>query len=120
MTKPLAFIVEDDPGLGEVFSLSLKDKFETEISSDGNAALTRLEQIIPDIVVLDLHLPGVSGTELLRHIQSEKRFATTRVILCTADAHEANTLRDEVDIVLLKPVSPTQLRELATRLHSIK
>ena len=119
MTKPLAFIVEDDPGLGEVFSLSLKDKFDTEISSNGNTALARLRQIIPAIIVLDLHLPGISGTELLRQIQSDERLVSTRVILCTADAHEANTLREDVDLVLLKPVSPAQLRELASRLYSV-
>jgi CheY-like chemotaxis protein len=118
MTKPTALIVEDDPGLGEVFSIALKDKFETEICSNGTAALTRLGNSIPAIVVLDLHLPGASGKVILKHIQSDERFARTRVILCTADAHEANILREEVDIVLLKPISPTQLRELASRLYT--
>lgn len=119
MTKPLAMIVEDDPGLGEVFSLSLRDSFDTEISSNGTSAISRLGQVVPGIVILDLHLPGASGKDILKHIQSDKRFAKTRVILCTADAHEADTLREEVDIVLLKPVSPSQLRQLASRLYAI-
>ena len=119
MTKPIVLIVEDDPGLGEVFSIALREKFETEIYSNGTNALTRLGQLIPAIVVLDLHLPGASGMSILKHIQSNERFITTRVILCTADAHEANALREKVDIVLLKPVSPTQLRELALRLSAI-
>ncbi len=42
MDKPIALIVEDDPSLGDVFSLALKNEFETEIIADGNAALTRL------------------------------------------------------------------------------
>jgi two-component system, NtrC family, response regulator HydG len=116
MTKPNALIVEDDPGLGEVFSITLKDMFETEICSSGIVALTRLGKLIPAIVVLDLHLPGASGNDILKYIKSNDRFSKTRVILCTADAHEANILQDEVDIVLLKPVSPNQLRELASRM----
>lgn len=118
MPKPIAFIIEDDPGLGEVFSLALKDEFETEISADGDYALTRLAQEVPTVVVLDLHLPGISGKAILRCIQSDFRLAKTKIILCTADANEAETLREEVDIVLLKPVSPIQLRQLASRLYT--
>ena len=119
MAKPYALIVEDDPGLGEVFSLTLKDIFETEICSNGTAALMRLGKLTPAIIVLDLHLPGMSGKDILKHIKSDNRFNKTRVILCTADAHEANILQEEVDIVLLKPVSPSQLRDLASRMLAI-
>ncbi len=117
MAKPIALIIEDDPDLGDVFSLALKNEFETETIPDGNAALTRLTQVIPAVVVLDLHLPGSSGKVIYRQIQSDYRLAETKTILCTADAHEAETLREEVDIVLLKPVSPIQLRQLASRLY---
>ena len=116
MTKPYALIVEDDPGLGEVFSITLRDVFETEICSSGTLALARLGKLIPAIVVLDLHLPGASGKDILKYIKSDERFNKIRVILCTADDHEANILQDEVDIVLLKPVSPSQLREFASRM----
>jgi CheY-like chemotaxis protein len=120
MVKPVALIVEDDPGLGEVFSIALKNEFETEIIVEGNAALTRLAQIVPAVVVLDLHLPGSSGKVIFKHIRSDHRLTRTRIILCTADVHEAETLREEVDIVLLKPVSPIQLRQLASRLNEVK
>ena len=116
MVKPIALIVEDDPGLGEVFSIALNNEFETEIIADGKVALSRLGGIIPAVVVLDLHLPGSSGKDIFKQIQSDPRMKKTRVILCTADVHEAEILRDEVDLVLLKPVSPIQLRQLASRL----
>ena len=119
MLKPIALIIEDDPGLGEVFSLALRNEFETEIISDGDSALIRLNQLAPTLVVLDLHLPGTSGKGIFRRIRSENRLAITKIILCTADAHEAETLRDQSDIVLLKPVSPIQLRQLALRLHPV-
>jgi CheY-like chemotaxis protein len=69
-------------------------------------------------VVLDLNLPGMPGREILSKIRADERFKSTRVIVTTADERQAETLTDDVDIVLLKPVSPSQLRGLANRLNT--
>jgi len=116
MTKPFAFIVEDDPKLSEIFSISLRINCILETCADGNEALERLKTITPDIVVLDLNLPGASGTDILAAIRADQRLTKTRVILTTADERQAELLTDSADIVLLKPVSPGQLREIAQRL----
>jgi CheY-like chemotaxis protein len=76
-----------------------------------------LANLTPALVVLDLHLPHVSGKTLLRQIRADERLRETRVILTTADALMAAHLDEEADVVLLKPVSVTQLRDLATRLR---
>lgn len=119
MTKPLALIIEDDPQLNTIMSITLQADFEIETCADGKAGLERLRQTTPTIVVLDLNLPGVPGKEILQSIRADERLAKTRIILTTADERQAETLQDEADIVLLKPVSPAQLRELALRLHSM-
>ena len=117
MTKPLALIIEDDEKLADIFSLGLQGiGFETEVARDGMAALTRLETIVPLMVMLDLHLPGISGQEILKQIRANNRLSDTRVVLATADALMAESLRNEADLVLLKPISITQLRSLAKRL----
>ncbi len=117
MNKPLAIIIEDDPALGEIFSLSLQKEFDTEIYADGGAALRRLAEIVPALIVLDLHLPTVSGMFIFTQIRADKRFVKTRIILSTADAVQADFLSNEADLVLLKPISPIQLRQLASRLQ---
>ena len=119
MTKPLALIIEDDPQLNTIVSIALRVDFEIESWADGNAGLERLKQTIPNVVILDLNLPGVSGKEILRSIRADERLSKTRIILTTADERQAETLREEADIILLKPVSPSQLKELALRLRSI-
>ena len=64
MTNPFALIVEDDIKLATVFAEALRiAEFETEIVLDGQAALNRLAATTPAVVVLDLHLPRVSGPE---------------------------------------------------------
>ena len=116
--KPLALVIEDDNRQATVFAQALRmADFETEIIRDGREALNRLSEVVPALVVLDLHLPKVSGKDILEQIRSDDRLAKTRVMLATADPLLAESLRAEVDLVLLKPISFNQLRDLASRLR---
>jgi two-component system, OmpR family, phosphate regulon response regulator PhoB len=116
MAKPLAFIIEDDPQLSQIFQLSLEKEFEVQPIINGDEALVRLAMETPRVIVLDLNLPNVSGVEILGYIRAEERLRNVSVILCTADDRLAAPLENKADLVLLKPVSPVQLREMASRL----
>jgi DNA-binding response OmpR family regulator len=116
MTKPLVLIVEDDPTQNQIFTITLQSDFEVETLTDGDSATTRLDEVIPAMVVLDLNLPGAPGKEILAKIRADERFSETRVILATADEQQADMLNAQADIVLLKPISPGQLKDLAKRL----
>jgi len=117
-TTPRALIVEDDADLSVIFSESFKAAgFETEIIRDGGVAARRLAQTVPDVVALDLHLPNVSGQEILDQIRADERFTKTHVIITTADARMAEPLEHRgATLVLIKPISFSQLRDLAKRL----
>lgn len=116
--QPLALIIEDDDEQLYIFSQALEmAEFETEVIKDGLTAMDRLAEVEPAVVVLDLHLPGISGRAILDYIRSEARLADTRVILATADFQTANLLRPASDLVLLKPISFIQLKELASRIR---
>jgi DNA-binding response OmpR family regulator len=114
MNKNSALIVEDDEDLSLIFAQALQAAgFETEIASSGDAAIAQLAVTTPEVVVLDLHLPRVAGMDVLHHIRADPRLERTRVIVATAHPRMAETLRDEADLVLLKPISFGQLRDLA-------
>lgn len=118
MSNPLALIIEDDPDLSVIFAQALQAaEFEAQVLQDGQVALAYLAKNQPVVVVLDLHLPHASGDDILHHIRSEGRLAQTRVIVATADPLMAESLRLEADLVLIKPISFTQLRDLAARLR---
>jgi DNA-binding response OmpR family regulator len=118
MSNPLALIIEDDERLADIFAVALQlAEFQTEIIQDGSAALNRLADVAPMLVILDLHLPHVSGRDIFYKIRNDERLQRTRVILATADPLMAQSLRDEADLVLLKPVNLKQLRDLAQRLR---
>lgn len=118
MKNPFALIIEDDPRLAHIFAEALHlAEFETEIVQDGRAALDRLAATKPAVVLLDLHLPHLSGADVLARIRADQRLDQTRVILATADAMRAEPLRNKADLVLLKPISFHQLATLAKRLR---
>ena len=75
---------------------------------------------MPAVVLLDRHLPGhASGSDILHQIRADKRLAETRVIVITGHPELAETIRDEADVVLNKPVDVAQLSDLISRLHPL-
>ncbi|MAT99997.1 MAG: hypothetical protein CL608_22885 [Anaerolineaceae bacterium] len=118
IVQPIALIVEDDDKLAEIFSEAVKAAgFEAVVAVDGRSALDLLPSITPTLILLDLHLPHISGSDVLAAIRQEAHLQNSVIMLTTADAWLAETLRPEVDFVLLKPISFVQLRHLAGRLR---
>ena len=120
MGNPLVFIIEDHEDAATIFSEALKAAgFATEIIRSGDIAVERLSETVPEMVILDLNLPQVSGAEILSRIRSDERLKDTCVVVATAHPQLADSVQGEADLVLLKPISFTQLRGLATRLGSV-
>ena len=114
--EKLALVIEDDAAQQDIFSQAVKMAgFNVEVIGNGQAALDRLKDVEPQLVILDLHLPNVSGDEILATIRADERLASVPVILATADPILAESLSDTSDLVLLKPISFSQLRDLASR-----
>ncbi|MEW5828592.1 MAG: response regulator [Chloroflexota bacterium] len=113
----LALIIEDDLDLSTIFSEALTAAgFKTEALLDGKAAQVRLNEVVPYIVILDMHLPYVSGLDLLQQIRTDERLKQALVVICTADARMGEAVTDDADFVLIKPITFTQLRDLTRRL----
>lgn len=75
-------LVEDDPFLTEIYSKKLKDEgFDVYIASEGIEALRKLDQIIPDLVLLDIVLPKIDGWKILEIMRKEKKFKDVKVVV---------------------------------------
>lgn len=117
-TKALSFIIEDDEDLSAIFHEALNAAgFKTEIIQNGRLAIDRLREATPNVVILDMHLPLVTGIDILKHIRAQKHLTHTSVIVTTADALMGEQVRDVADFVLIKPISFSQLRDLTIRLN---
>ncbi len=116
MPGSLVLVVEDDREVARFLSLVLQEsEFEVETIHTGPHALARLAEIVPHLVILDLNIPGVSGVEVLRRIRGDTRLAGTPVIVVSANPHMIDQSVDAADLVLQKPVSYGQFRDLVQR-----
>ena len=115
MTKVL--VVDDEPTVREVVAGYLRrDGHEVSEAADGTIALELLDSDPPDLVVLDMMLPGVNGLDILRRVRAS---GDIPVIMLTARAEESDRvagLELGADDYVVKPFSP---RELAARVNGV-
>jgi diguanylate cyclase (GGDEF)-like protein len=117
MEKPSALIVEDDRDIVALFRHVMDlAGYRTEIVLHGGVAVEYLSKTTPDIVLLDLGLPGVSGVEILRMMRSDERLKHVPVVVITAHSHLIETLPVKPQLVLIKPVNVEQLTNLVLRI----
>jgi DNA-binding response OmpR family regulator len=95
-------IIEDDPVINQMYRMKFEaDGFEVQVANNGKSGINMIQTFAPDIVLLDLQMPEMSGDEALAKIRSEPWGATVPVIILT------NTGLEE---------SPSSLKDL--RIHS--
>ncbi|MCB9454184.1 MAG: response regulator [Anaerolineaceae bacterium] len=117
MTPKRIAIVEDDWNLGSVFAeaFTLEGHTVTFIQ-DGATAVQQLKDFQPDVVTLDLHMPKVSGIEILKAIRADDDLAPVKVIIVSADPTAGQSAANLADMLLVKPVSLDDLLGLMDRL----
>lgn len=110
-------VVEDEHMVAEVVERYLRrDGYAVTVVHDGGAAMAAFDQLSPDLVVLDLMLPGLDGMEICRRIRSH---GETPIIMLSARAEELDKLLGlgvGADDYVTKPFSP---RELAARVRTV-
>ena len=117
MEKPFALIIEDDRDIVALFRHVLDlGGYRTEIVMHGKVAVEYLATSKPDIVLLDLGLPGVSGSEILAMMRADERLKNVPVVVITAHPLLAETLPAAPQLVLIKPVNIEQLSKLIQRI----
>ena len=111
--KPVILIVEDDPALVELVKYNLeKDGYDTAIATDGEMALTLVEEQEPVLVVLDWMLPKLSGIEVCRRLRQRASTAKLPIIMLTARGEEDDRIKgleSGADDYIVKPFSPSEL-----------
>jgi DNA-binding response OmpR family regulator len=115
--SPRVLVVEDDEPIAEVLQRSLRmEGYEVRTSGDGLAALDLAHAFVPDLVVLDLGLPGLDGIEVARRLR--QRDDTPILMLTARDAVESRVegLDSGADDYLVKPF---ERRELLARMRAL-
>ncbi len=112
-----AMVVEDETELAALVGSYLKrGGFEVTLCTDGAQAVTQAREVDPDVIVLDLGLPGLDGVEVCRQVRT---FSDAYVVMLTARSEEVDTLIGlsvGADDYMTKPFSP---RELIARVQAM-
>ena len=114
-------IVEDHPTMREAKRLVLEGEgFEIDEAADGQAALDRVRADPPDLVFLDMNIPGSSGAEVLMQIKADPATDGVKVIIVTADGEEGRerAIGMGADEYFTKPFSPITLLQTVERVLS--
>lgn len=113
-------IVDDEPNIVHLVRITLEDSrvriFE---ASDGATAVHQAIEVRPDLILLDVDLPDVSGLDVCRRLKTQERLADTKIVMLTAAAQKddvARGLAAGADEYLTKPFSPVRLLALVEHL----
>jgi two-component system response regulator RpaA len=112
LARKSVLIIEDEPGLAEIISINLQASgYDTTLAHDGLQALHHLDRSTPDVILLDLQLPQVSGFRLIQLLRGREETATVPVIVITAlSFREAeDVIRAGADAFLTKPFAPEEV-----------
>src|ERR687891_2700800 len=103
-------VVDDDPALAEMLTIVLRGEgFETAVVSDGTKAMPALRELKPDLVLLDLMLPGMNGIDVCKAIRTE---SVVPIVMLTAKSDTVDVvlgLESGADDYVVKPFKPKEL-----------
>lgn len=111
------FIVEDEENINKLMALSLGKGYEITQVYDGSEAMSRIKREKPDLVVLDLMLPGTDGLQICQAIKRDSKMSDTTVIIVSAMDATSNRFKGikyGADYYIKKPFDPDELRSLVT------
>jgi DNA-binding response OmpR family regulator len=115
-----ALIVDDDPDVRDLVAYKLEQSgFDVRRASNGQQAMEAVAAQQPDVVLLDIMMPGMSGLEVLERWRLEGTTARLAVLLLTAKAQESDVERGfelGADDYIVKPFSP---REVVRRVNAV-
>lgn len=113
-------IVEDEADIAELIQLYLsREGFDCHVCRDGSTALERFKEIRPDLIILDLMIPGLDGLEVCARIRQQNEIKDPYIMMLTARGEEIDRiigLSTGADDYMVKPFSP---RELVARVRAV-
>jgi putative two-component system response regulator len=107
---PTILVCDDDPSLRELVRAVLGDRYRFVEAADGSEALQLARELPPDLIVLDVMLPGISGIEVLAALSADAALAAIPVVVITAWSHaEIDAELAGADRFVSKPFDPDAL-----------
>ena len=121
-SRPLVLVVDDNRDTREMYALHLSTVgYSVETAADGREAVVKALTLRPDVIVMDLHMPGVDGWRAMREIRADAKTAETPIVVLTGHDFKEylrpSAIAEGAWSYLTKPCLPERLaREISDRL----
>ena len=119
----VVLVIEDEPNISEALRFILRrDGWTVETHAEGLDAVERIEGLVPDLVILDVMLPGRSGFDILQAMRARPALREVPVLMLTAKGHTADrdmAMRAGASLFMAKPFSNTELLAAARQLAGV-
>lgn len=120
MSRKTIAVIEDEPDIREIMTYNLeREGFDVEACGDGEEGLELVRRTTPDLVVLDLMLPGVPGLDICRKLKTDPMTGAIPIVMVTAKSEESDIVLGlglGADDYVTKPFSP---KELVARIQAV-
>ena len=116
---PKVLVADDESRMVRLLVMTLPDEYDVSQALDGKEAVKVAEETIPDLILLDVNMPGLNGFDVLRKVKQLPALSHTKIVMVTARTDEADRFLGEslgADEYLTKPFSPLMLLQRVTEL----
>jgi CheY-like chemotaxis protein len=116
-TNKKIMVIDDDPDIGNLIAVLVKEittDIEVKVVNDGFSAGRMLDDYLPDLIILDLMLPGINGFEVCKSLKTNELFADTKILAITgydSDENRKKIFTCGANDYLTKPINLTELQE---------
>lgn len=111
-------IIEDEEDIAEAEKIILQGEFRVFIATTGSEGLAMAEKLRPDVIVLDIMLPHMSGYEIAQKLRDNKNLSNTKIVMVTAKSEQADEDMGRyvgADDYIMKPFEPDELTRVVNQ-----
>ena len=120
-SKPIILIVEDEVSIARAQELILSERYHVHLAHDGVAGLSKARELKPNLIVLDIMMPKMSGYEVCKAVKNDPELGGTKIVMVTAknqDKDEDLGMDIGADDYIMKPFEPDELLHVVSQVLS--
>ena len=118
MSKKI-LIVEDEPELVKALQIRLQENYKLIVASDGEEGLKKAKEIVPDLIILDIILPGTDGYQVCQALKRDEKYKHIPVIMLTVKAQQQDIVKGYKDGANIYLTKPFEIQELLSSVKTL-